>query len=199
MAEQRELRAMGEIRETRATDDRGIRFSGYAARFDTATNIGGCFMEQIARGAFARAVVEDDVRMLLNHNPDHVLGRTKAGTLTLREDETGLWFACTAPDTQLARDLAESVKRGDINQCSFGFYVKSEQWDEREGELPIRTLKEVQLDDVSIVTYPAYQDTVAMARSVRDRASAERAAKEQQRNRLDLMRKRIRVLEMEEV
>lgn len=199
MAEQRELRAVGEVREIRETDERGIRFSGYAAKFATQTNIGGCFMEQIARGAFARAAAEDDVRMLLNHNPDHVLGRTKAGTLTLAEDETGLRFECIAPNTQLARDLAESVKRGDINQCSFGFYVRSEQWDEREGELPIRTLKEVQLDDVSIVTYPAYQDTVAVARSVRDRASAERAAEEQKRNRLDLMKKRIQILEIEEV
>lgn len=201
MDQTRELRAVGEIREVREADDRGIRFVGYAAKFGKVTDIAGCFEEMIAPGAFKRAVAEDDVRMLLNHNPDHVLGRTRAGTLALKEDETGLWFECAAPDTQLAKDLAQSVKRGDINQCSFGFYVRKEQWQEREGMKPLRTLMDLRLDDVSIVTYPAYEDTEASARSVRDKAAAERAGKAEaeRKIKLDLLKKKLQILEIEEV
>lgn len=84
------------------------------------------------------------MRALYNHDPNYVLGRTSAGTLTLREDEKGLYFDVRAPDTQWGRDLYASVKRGDVNQCSFGFQVIADEWGTIDG-MDTRTLKEVRL------------------------------------------------------
>jgi hypothetical protein len=140
---------------------------GYGAVFNSLSEPLWGFREQIANGAFATTIQHDDVRFLFNHNPDHVLGRNKAQTLTLTEDEKGLRFEAKLPDTQFARDLAESVRRGDIDQCSFGFTVSNEEWN-YEPEEPVRTLREVKLFDVSLVTYPAYQDTSASVRSMKE-------------------------------
>lgn len=131
---------------------------GHAAVFNAETDIGGYFMERVAPGAFKRAIGEDDVRSLFNHDPNFVLGRTKAGTLTLREDETGLMTETTPPDTQFARDLLVSIARGDISQMSFAFRVKRESWEEK-GDKWLRTIEDVELFDVSPVTYPAYPTT----------------------------------------
>ncbi len=109
-----------------------------------------------------------DVRCLFNHNPDAVLGRTKAGTLRLSEDRTGLYFDCDLPDTQAGRDVRESVTRGDVDQCSFGFVVQGQNWREEKdgggGTQAIRELTDVDLFDVSPVTYPAYPQTSVSAR-----------------------------------
>lgn len=128
-------------------------------------------VERIARGAFGRAIKEeDDCRALFNHNPDlGVLGRVSSGTLRMQEDEKGLRYEADLPDTTLARDLACSVERGDINGSSFGFVVRAESW--RQDEAPdgriraVRTIEDVELLDVSPVTYPAYSATTAGARS----------------------------------
>jgi HK97 family phage prohead protease len=134
---------------------------GYAAKFDREANIGDWFTEVIRPGAFARAIAEDDVRALFNHDPNYVLGRNVAGTLVLAEDATGLRIEVTPPDTQWARDLVETIRRGDVDQMSFAFRVVSETWTRREGQTPdvLRELVEVRLYDVSPVTYPAYEDT----------------------------------------
>ena len=113
---------------------------------------------------FHKALTADDVRALLNHDKNYVLGRNRSGTLVLTEDERGLRFEVTAPNTQWARDLAESVRRGDIDQCSFGFQAVRDDWRTADG-FDERTLLEVRLFDVSIVTYPAYLDTSANVRS----------------------------------
>ena len=159
----RELRIhAGEVRA--ALQENGApRFEGYAALFNTWSQDLGGFKERIAPGAFVRAAAEDDVRALYNHDPNYVLGRTSAGTLTLREDEKGLYFDVRAPDTQWGRDLYASVKRGDVNQCSFGFQVIADEWGTIDG-MDTRTLKEVRLYDVSIVTYPAYEGTSVYVR-----------------------------------
>lgn len=152
----------GEVRS--ASEGEKLKFSGYAARFDSLSeNLGG-FREKIRIGAFSNAVKTDDVRALFNHNQNYVLGRTSAGTLTLREDTNGLWFEVEAPNTQWAKDLHESVKRGDINQCSFAFVTKKDDWKD-EGDTLVRELIEVGLRDVSIVTNPAYVQTFVQARS----------------------------------
>lgn len=150
------------------------RLGGYASVFNTETVIAGLFREQIAPGAFTEAVTQDDVRALFNHDPNFVIGRTASGTLTLREDETGLAYDALPPDTQWARDLLVSVGRGDISQSSFGFAVESDDWTrpERSGDLPLRTIRKAKLYDVSPVTYPAYESTTTAVRSAATVAAA---------------------------
>jgi len=115
--------------------------------------------EKIAKGAFENSIAKDDVRMLWNHDPNFVLARNKAGTLTLKEDSKGLYFEAIPPDTQWAKDLLVTIKRGDVTQNSFGFIILDDDWDENEEGMRIRTLKKVKLFDVSPVTYPAYPQT----------------------------------------
>lgn len=162
--ERRIVNAQLEVREAA---DKPARLVGYAAVFNRDAVIGGFFRERIAPGAFATAIKEDDVRALFNHDPNIVLGRNTAGTLTLAEDETGLQYDVEPPDTQLARDLMVSIGRGDVSQSSFGFQVVREEWSNPESrtELPTRTILEARLFDVSPVTYPAYEETTAEARA----------------------------------
>ena len=155
-----------EIRSESA--ENSLRFSGYAAVFDTWSGDLGGFREKIDRGAFKKTLSDgDDVRALFNHDPNYVLGRTKAGTLTLSEDERGLKFEIDAPDIAWARDLHKSVERGDISQCSFSFMIEDEEWATNGKDLDERTIKGAKLYDVSIVTYPAYEATNVQARSRR--------------------------------
>ncbi len=154
-------------------DGEGVepKIIGYASVFNEPTLIvtkNTSFQEQVAPGAFARAIVEDDVRALVNHDPNYVLGRNKAETLAMHEDEHGLRVTIQPPATQWATDLLTSMDRGDINQMSFGFVVRDEEWS-TENEQVLRTLKDVELFDVSVVTYPAYSQTSA---AVRDKATA---------------------------
>ncbi len=147
------------------TDNEPLVISGYAAVFNSKTSIGDFFEEVIEPGAFARTISENgDIRALFNHNWDHVLGRTKNGTLKVEEDNRGLKFEVELPNTSLARDLAESLRRGDINQCSFGFYATNDTWD-YEVEPAVRTLNEVELYEISVVSIPAYEDTEVSLRS----------------------------------
>jgi HK97 family phage prohead protease len=156
---QREVRSLGEIVKRAAPAEGGVRpIGGYAAVFNSDANIGGYFVERIAPGAFANAIGRDDVRCLFNHDDHYVLGRSASGTLRLSEDDRGLAYEADPPDASWARDLVASIERGDISQSSFAFRATREEWDET-GPLPIRTILEVQLFDVSPVTYPAYDDT----------------------------------------
>jgi len=159
-----ERRTSGQIIEFRAdaqSSAEGRVIVGYAAVFDIPADI-GWFTEVVSPGAFAKAILRDDVRALINHDRGQVLGRNKAQTLRLSEDARGLRCEIDVPDTQFARDLMVSMDRGDITQMSFGFDAIVETWDE-SGDKPLRTLVEVGLFDVSVVTYPAYEDTEAEA------------------------------------
>ena len=143
------------------------RLVGHAAVFDQEARINGwggdIFIELVAPGAFSESIGADDVRALWNHDGASLLGRTSAGTLDLAEDEVGLAFDLDTPDTQLGRDLAVLVERGDVSEMSFGFRVQDESWEKVETEdgktIHRRTLKRVQLVDVSPVTWPAYTGT----------------------------------------
>lgn len=154
--------------EVRQGPDGGPMLSGHAAVFDKFSLPMWDFVEVIRHGTFARALREgQDVRSLVDHISHLVLGRTTATppTLTLMEDATGLAFDNPLPDTSYARDLAISVKRGDITQASFAF--RDKEWTFVEGGGPegedLRELRDVDLFDVSPVTYAAYPDTdVAM-------------------------------------
>ena len=181
----REIRTMtAEIRAMPPNEDGdALRFGGYAAVFDTFSPDLGGFREQIASGAFANSLEADDIRCLFNHNPDYVLGRNRSGTLLLAEDERGLHFEVAAPDAQWARDLHMSVQRGDVNQCSFAFDVIRDQWRTVDG-VEERTLLEVKLADVSIVTYPAYPTTEVEARSAKDVLDAHLSARRAEAARL---------------
>jgi HK97 family phage prohead protease len=125
-----EVRAFAtEVRASPVEDGSGaLRFEGYAALFNSWSQDLGGFRELIAPGAFTKALTADDVRMLMIRDPNDVLGRNRSGTLMLSEDDRGLRFEVTAPKPQWARDLHESVKRGDIDQCSFGFRTVRDDW-----------------------------------------------------------------------
>jgi uncharacterized protein len=155
------------LAEVRATEDNGQPIiEGYAAVFDTETDIqdwAGTYKESIARGAFKNSIkTKADVRALVNHDPNYILGRTKADTLQLQEDATGLHVRIQPPRTQWANDLMESMRRGDLDQMSFGFEAIKANWNEDHSK---REIKEALLWDVSVVTFPAYPQTEASVRS----------------------------------
>lgn len=156
--------------EIRTSED-GKSVSGYAAVFNSLSEDLGWFRETIRPGAFAKCLQGDpDVRCLFNHDTNVVLGRTRSGTLDLMEDAKGLKFNCLLPETQAARDVRELIKRGDVSQCSFGFYVVEQEWNEKKlpnGDMECtRELVEVDLFDVSPVTFPAYPATSCEARDL---------------------------------
>jgi len=146
-------------------DPENKKIIGYASVFNQWSEDLGYFKEKVKRGAFKKTIQEADVRALFNHDPNFVLGRNKSGTLELEEDKKGLKIEIDPPDTQWARDLLVSMERGDINQMSFGFKTIKDKWDESDPKEITRELLEVELFDVSPVTYPAYPQTSAQVRS----------------------------------
>lgn len=149
--------------EVRADEDEEKQtLVGHAATFNEPYEIMG-FEEVIDSGAFDDAIKNDDVRALWNHDPNYPLGRTKAGTLRLSKDKTGLVSEIDLPDSAFM--VKEAIKRGDVDQMSFGFSVLEEEWQKREGKPDLRTLKKVKLFDVSPVTYPANPNTDIALRS----------------------------------
>ncbi|AQU06100.1 HK97 family phage prohead protease [Dehalococcoides mccartyi] len=153
-----------DVTELRAeADSEGTpKIKGHAAVFNKQSVALVGFREQILPGAFAKTITKSDIRALWNHDPNYVLGRNKSDTLRLVEDEKGLSIEIDPPDTQWARDLMVSIKRGDVSQMSFGFHVIKDHWD---NDNSLRTLVEVELFDVSPVTYPAYPQTDVSVRS----------------------------------
>ncbi len=144
--------------EIRLKDDDGESpgITGYAAVFDKWSEDLGWFKEKIAPGAFKVTIEKGDVRALINHDPNLIIGRTKNDTLRLWEDDKGLGYEVDLPDTSYANDLRESISRRDITQNSFGFQTLQDEWSEDGSR---RTLIEVKLFDVSPVTFPAYKQT----------------------------------------
>ena len=148
--------------EARQAEDGTMTLRGYAAVFNEAS-VPLPFIETIAPGAFRKTLSETpDVRLLINHE-GLPLARTKNGTLTLTEDDRGLYMDAIIADTTEGRDLYKLVERGDVDQMSFAFRVIRQKWSE---DRTTRTLTEVSLadGDVSVVTYPAYPTTTVEAR-----------------------------------
>ena len=148
--------------EARQAEDGTMRLRGYAAVFND-DSVPLPFIERIAPGAFRKTLTETpDVRLLINHE-GLPLARTKNGTLTLTEDDRGLYMDAVIADTSEGRDLYKLVERGDVDQMSFAFRVIRQKWNE---DRTTRTLTEVSLadGDVSVVTYPAYPTTTVEAR-----------------------------------
>ncbi|MBD9636092.1 HK97 family phage prohead protease [Ensifer sp. ENS07] len=151
--------------EARAEDEKRT-LAGYAAVFNSDTSIGDWWIERIAPGAFA-GTIGGDIRALVDHNMGRVIGRTKSGTLRLKEDAHGLRVEIDVPNTTDGNDLWTLVERGDISGMSFGFRVTKQEWDET-GDMPVRTIQAVDLFEVSAVAFPAYDDTTLGKRSLEE-------------------------------
>jgi uncharacterized protein len=153
---------------TNRSDDGDMpEISGHAAVFDQLSLDLGFFKEKIARGAFSNTL-DADVRALFNHDSNFVLGRTTNDTLKLNEDSIGLKMDIKPPNTSWAKDLMTSIERGDIDQASFGFRVLKQSWSEdTEQDELIRTVEEVELFDVSVVTFPAFPQTDVQLREIK--------------------------------
>lgn len=159
-----------EISHMEKRDDVSDKLSGYAIVFNVLSEpIFGLFKERIMPEALEKTLKEDDQLCLWGHDAMYVLGRKTANTLDLRVDDKGLYFEVTPPNANWARDLVESVHRGDINQMSFGFKVFDERWIQdketiKEHGMPIREILGIKLYEISIVSFPAYSQS-----SVRNR------------------------------
>lgn len=141
-----------------------LSIEGYFSVFNSIYELWPGATESVAPGAFSETL-GDDIRALVNHNDTLVLGRNKAGTLELREDSHGLWGKIKVnPNDSDAMNLYERVKRGDVNQCSFGFMIESEETEFREDGSIHWTIRKVKLFEVSVCTFPAYEATEVSAR-----------------------------------
>ena len=158
--ETRNFEADFELRE----EGDGMTFVGYAAKFNSPSEDLGGFVETIEPGAFRKSLrSRNDVKLLVNHDTGRVLASSRSGTMKLYEDEIGLRVEASLPNTTDGRDMAELLRRGDLNKMSFGFSVQKDPWN---NEMTQRTLKSVRLFETSIVAFPAYAATEAMVRSL---------------------------------
>lgn len=193
-----------ELRSTetiKAVDNEKMIVEGYALRFNTLSNDLGGFVETISPQALEDADLSD-VRCLIDHDPSKVLGRTTSETLSLKVDDEGLYFRCRLPDTSYSRDLYENIRLGNINQCSFGFVLDEDgdTVERRDDGLFKRTLNRIRsLFDVSVVTYPAYNDTdVAPAlRSIEKVKEKEQEEIRQREQEQEEQRKRSELLKLQ--
>ena len=175
---------------TRAeADDAENVIEGYFALYEQETELFKNTYEIISRGAFDNTI-KNDVRALWNHNTQYVLGRSKNGSLQLRADEKGLFGTIKLPKTQYAEDLYELVKRGDIDQCSFGFNILDEDLEELANGGYRWRMKDVDLHEISVVTFPAYENTTVHARS----KQIEQIEKRKLQEKKDMLTKRLKGL-----
>jgi HK97 family phage prohead protease len=168
--EQRVNVAGFEIRE----ESDGMHFTGYAALFDSPSEPLP-FTERIAKGAFKRSLRQrNDIKFLWNHDSGEILGSTRAKTMTLSEDDRGLKVEGMLPNTSRGRDVAELLRRGDVDAMSFGFSVPQggDTWSNDGSE---RTLKSVRLHEVSVVAWPAYTATAGTVSVRKFEETAKRA------------------------
>ena len=161
--DKRQMRGVPGSFQTRSEESGDMFISGYFAVFGSEYELWPGATESVDPRAFDDAL-EDDIRCLINHDTRLVLGRTVAGTLELQVDEKGLWGEVKInPNDQDAVNVYERVKRGDVSQCSFGFDITKEEFEEREDSVHW-TIKAVKLYEVSVVTFPAYEETGVEAR-----------------------------------
>lgn len=161
--EKRQMRGVPGSFKTRAEESGNMFISGYFAVFGSEYELWPGASESVDPHAFDEAL-DDDIRCLINHDTRLVLGRNIAGTLQLRVEEKGLWGEVKVnPNDQDAVNVYERVKRGDVNQCSFGFDIVAEEFEDR-GDSVHWTIKAVKLYEVSVVTFPAYEETGVEAR-----------------------------------
>lgn len=178
--ETRQMRSIASKFETRESED-GLFIEGYFSVFNSTYELWPGATESVAPGAFANTL-GGDIRALIDHETRLVLGRNKSGTLELREDSHGLWGRVKInPNDQDAVNLYERVKRGDVDQCSFGFDIVKEDTEVRDDGSVHWTILEVKLHEVSVVTFPAYTETSVSARK-RDFEEIQKRETEKWRN-----------------
>ena len=148
---------------------------GYAARFNCESEVLGRaptpWREMLMPGCFTRCLNENpDIRALYSHDTSQVIGRTRAGTLKLSQDDLGLRCEIMLPNTQVARDLVENINLGNIDGMSFAFvpHYESIRWSQKQG-YNLRTIHEVaRFEEVSVVAFPAYTEATVEARDLPD-------------------------------
>ncbi len=188
----RQVRSVSSEFNTRADEVGDMYISGYFSVFNSNYEIWDGATESIAETAFEGAL-SDDIRCLIDHETRLVLGRTKANTLTLKTDSRGLWGEVKInPNDQDAVNLYERVKRGDVDQCSFGFDILEEEFEDR-GDSVHWTIKKVKLYEVSVVTFPAYKDTSVSARKEELETIKKRALEADKSRLLNKLKKRSEV------
>ena len=161
----KQVRSLGKLQTRDNSTDDEMKIAGYFVVFNTETEIYDGMFEEISDKAF-KDIDLTDIRALADHDTAKVLGRTKSKTLTLKVDEKGLFGEITInPEDSEAVNLYQRVKRGDIDQCSFGFSILNETMEQREDGTTKWTITEIELFEVSVVTFPAYSDTSVEARS----------------------------------
>ena len=171
----KEKRKATEIRSLMGEGGSAKKICGYAAVFEKPSENMG-FIETIRKGAFSEALKISDARALFNHDTDTLpLGRQSSGTLVLKEDDTGLYFEISPPDTQQARDLMTSIDRGDIKEASYGFIVDVDEWDYSNKDVIRREIIKIrEVFDVSPVVFAAFNDTsVALRRMEESKKSVD--------------------------
>lgn len=165
-------------------EDGNLYIEGYFSVFNSPYEIWAGATETVAKGAFSETL-GGDIRALINHDSTLVIGRTTAGTLELREDDVGLWGRIRInPNDSDAMNLYTRVQRGDVNQCSFGFDIIEEETEYLPDDSVHWTLRRVKLYEVSVVTFPAYEDTAVVARQREVAAAKLERWKDAMRNKL---------------
>jgi len=179
--------------ELREDEDGNRTLTGYAVKWNKKYQVLGYFYkfrEQIKKGAFAESLEDDDQRFLWSHDSSKVLGRTKNGTLRLKEDDVGLRVELDLPNTTLGNDTYETIKRGDVDGMSFGFKVESDEVHEPDDDLPLRTITKARLFEVSAVAFPAYPDSEVSARGydrMKDYDKELKKHEEEQRAKINIL------------
>ena len=178
----RQTRSLQSKLTTRDAEGDDLVIEGYFAVFNRPTELWPGAFEEIAPGAFD-GTLGNDIRALANHETMFVLGRNKSGTLELRVDSHGLWGRVKInPDDADAMNLYARVKRGDVDQCSFGFNILKEETDWRDDGSVKWTIKEIDLHEVSVVTFPAYEDTGVQARKAEVAQHRQRQMQQRKQN-----------------
>jgi HK97 family phage prohead protease len=183
-----------------AVDDEEMKIQGYALRFNEESNLLGEFVEVISPEALEEADMSD-VRMLINHDQNYVIGRTTAGTLDLEVTEEGLYFRCTLPPTSYARDIYENIKLGNVSQCSFGMVVGSDgdSFERRDDGIFKRTINKIQtIFDCSVVSYPAYSTSSVepALRSIEHIKEEEQNRIKEEQRKLDIAKAELELLKL---
>jgi uncharacterized protein len=181
----REFRTKFNIKRD-AEENSEMIIEGYFALYEAETELFTNSYEIISKGAFDKTL-NNDVRALWNHNTQYVLGRNRSGTLELKTDEKGLYGLIRLPDTQYAEDLYNLIKRGDVDQCSFGFNILDESLEELANGGYRWRINEIDLHEISVVTFPAYENTTVQARSKELEKLQERKLQEKKKGLLKRM------------